>query len=231
MARIMEEKKKKSKLMITGIVVLAPILAWCLYIVVFQKEGPYGWGPFTGVVLDAETKKPIKGAQISFNGLYDAPWMFPAHTNDVLSKYSETDSNGRYKLGKYINGGFLRNSYGYTIFIYKLGYLPYEIDVYFRIKREVSVDQFKNPVTAKFQLKNNVILLEKMDTNAFTPRDHQDLINYLGLSLGCGSDPKGIKFCEEAREEMILACMYGNIENPTPKNLCENYVNDKINGH
>jgi len=77
----------------------------------------------------------------------------------------------------------------------------------------------------------NIALLKKWDDEKLTDKDH---VSHVGV-IGCATPGARIrrkdlkrlkKFCTEAREEMILACMaeYENTKYPRNREKCTEYI-------
>jgi hypothetical protein len=177
------------------------------------------WPSANGVVLDAVTKQPIAGAQVrataDFTGFLGSVAAFKG-------AFTQTDNQGRYKLPAFRYFGYT-NSASYHQVIYKAGYVVYD-----------SNWPFKGTLRQKFTFKNNVVLLEKWDDNKYTPHDHVDHVQKIGCaSLNPVRDPiwppgKGIIFCREAREEMILGCLNEFKANPRTEEQCTKYVDESL---
>jgi len=178
----------------------------------FQRNS---WPSANGVVLDAETKKPIDGAQVvasaHFTGMF---WT----VGDVKEASTQTDEQGRYKLPALRYFGYV-NSASYEQTIYKARYVVY-----------CSRGCFKKTIPQKkFTFKDNVVLLEKWDDTKYTPHDHVDHVQSIGChGISPYSSEKGKIFCREAREEMILGCMDIGSKYPRRRELCEEIVDESL---
>ena len=216
-----EEKKKKGvargcagcfKVVASAVAILFLTMYGYFYT---QREGPYGFGPFTGVVLDAETKEPIKDAQISLHIFTDSILGVIFGPSKMHDYYSHTNSKGKYRIRKHVILKFHIVNSDIYFKIYKKGYIAYSN------KRIFTVGERKD-----FKVKGNVVLLEKWDDEKFTLKDHSRHVGFMAGALSC--KPKAKRFCEEAREEMILDCMYSNFKNPKSRKTCERIVNRRI---
>ena len=212
-----EEKKKKGvargcagcfKVVASAVAILFLTMYGYFYT---QREGPYGYGPYTGVVLDAETREPIEDAQV-FLGIHLDTFMeqFGISLGNVHIYFTDTNSRGKYRIRKHV---YLPGYVVYSdveLIVYKRGYVAYK-----------SKWIFKDGERKDFKVKDNVILLEKWDDKKFTLKDHSKHVGFMGLS---GCRPEARRFCEEAREEMILGCMNYRIT----RKRCEEIIDEKI---
>lgn len=145
------------------------------------------WPAANGVALDAETGKPIVGAQVKVVGSFRG---FMGGGGSVMRHYTKTDEQGRYQLTEISYFGFV--SYAmYEQFIYKAGYILYSSGHPFQYA----------PKQQEFKFKDNVVLLGKWDENKIPPKEHVDHVNW----IDCNYDSSD--FCKEAREELILGCL------------------------
>lgn len=126
-----------------------------LIIVLFTATGCAGFvrGPFSGKVIDAETKEPIEGAVVLVvwnKDIYGSPGGPSAYFNNV--KETLTDKNGEFFIEKYY--GFtinplarIRNASS-SLIIYKPGYIVFPSHMYFS-KFPKSPFKVSSPTLAK----------------------------------------------------------------------------------
>ena len=82
---------------------------------------------------------------------------------------------------------------------------------------------------AKFRCKNNLVLLEKWDDKKLSMGHHATNVSIMGCEmtpLGLPKEQKFeyLKYCREAREEMILGCLARYKKNPRTREQCEGYI-------
>lgn len=213
--------------LICGLTLSGCVFAW-------QREGRHGWGPFTGTVLDAETGEPIAGAQVYVNVHYQCivgdvligmvSWEDGAPGQD-FDTYTQTDADGKYHVRKRFALRPWCGTHGtYTVTIYKRGYAAYSGHLYYQgpEARCYGGDE------QDFKVKNNIARLEKWDEKKFSKRDHHKHVGFMGEALFCAVRKKARGFCIEAREEMILACMYRYKSYVKKRKGCEESVDFKI---
>ena len=217
----MEKKTGRFKKIFGGAVLAVMLTISCC--VMFQREGDFGFGPFSGVVLDAETREPIEGAQVYLRIRIKVERLVNTRAYHHR-EFDQTNRKGKYRIGKYV---FLRGlpSYSsYEIRIYKAGYVCYRNDLIFKAPEGTS------GARKDFKIRKNVVLLERWDDTKYTPKDHSDHVDFMGISIGCPKGKGGIRFCEEAREEMILDCMAIWARYPKTRKQCERIIDRRIYG-
>jgi hypothetical protein len=176
------------------------------------------WGPAYGTVLDAETKKPIAGAQVRAEAIWSkilTPVTMNAEAID--RKFTQTDENGRYCIPKMFYLGMVYSS-EYKLIIYKSGYVVYD-----------SGRIFKDGERQDFKFFDNVVMLEKWDDQKYTSQDHVEHLDRIGCAHFVNISQENINFCREAREEMILGCIYWYYPKKlNDKKMCEESINDEL---
>jgi len=219
-----DNRKWRRWAFVSVIVTLILIGTGCFFY--WERQGDHGWGPFTGVVLDAETKKPIKGARVSFHVTIENTIQVITGTGASFhTVYTETDSKGRYRIRKYVHWKSVNNA-RWKFRVYKTGFLCYGNSTIYNPTKDKLVQDFrsfKGKKGLEFKVKNNIVLLEKQDNSKFTGKDHSAHVQFIGCAHCCNSE-EGKKFCREAREEMILGCMGYT----RTRELCEEIVDDKL---
>lgn len=100
-------------------------------IALFISSGCYG--PLTGTVIDAETKKPIAGAVVYAEWVVEKGIGF-THTETYKVVETETDKDGKFS----INGAYsLRPSMElFTLIVYKPGYAAWQNKFIYRFPEE-----------------------------------------------------------------------------------------------
>ena len=178
----------------------------------FAEGGMY----YTGKVIDADTGKPVSGAQVRFKiSVTDA---FGKST--YKCSYGQTDKNGKYILPM-LNKISPFGTKNRKIVIYKKGYVVYNSD-----------SNFIGSGEPGFKPYNNIVRLKKWDDKKLSKKDHVRHVKFIGCNTmyeGCKGDwDAHRKFCMEAREEMILACMARYKKNPRTRDQCTRYTDDDL---
>ena len=172
--------------------------------------------PCSGVVLDAKTGKPIAGAQVMAHAHFSGGLGIELIGEDKY-EFAQTDEEGRYYIPKIRYGGVALEVSGLYFVVYKAGYVAYSNQGIFGTK-------YDKP---DFRYKNNNVMLEKWDEKKFTKQDHVEHIEMIECSARYFSfnSPKKYKaYCNEAKEEMILACLARYKRSPRTREECESYV-------
>ncbi len=219
-------KRSKSSLVIFAVcglfLLFCGVCCWPgqLFITFFteknEQRDKVSYRTCTGVVLDAETRKPIAGAQImarvdcgslGFETRYKSKYRF-----------RQTNEKGRYRIPRISCYGFFLVESDFELTIYKTGYVAYN-----------SRSIFKDGPRKDFKNKDNTVLLEKWDDKKFTMQDH---VEHMGL-VGCypiidEKSDESISFCREAKEEMIIACMYYYEWRTKSREMCEEAIGERL---
>jgi len=185
----------------------------------------HSYCPCTGVVLDAETRKPIPGAQVMADAFFSGGIGIESATRHRY-EFAQTDEQGRYyNISKISCPLILMDNSWLTLVVYKKGYVVYNSSRIFK----------GGPRKERFMIKNNTVLLEKWDDKKFTIQDHVDHVDMIGcVYFNLSSGPQGRRkkqhqlYCREAREEMIFECHHYNPELPTPYDRCVKIVDEKL---
>ena len=170
-----------------------------------------GAGPFIGRVVDAGTGKSIKGASIEVCATYGS-WF--DYTREVC-KYGHSHILGLYFISPIFRPGLFE---GIDMRFYKAGYVAQisSPDSYFGI-----FTRYK-----KSHYIANKVGLEKWDDTKYTMFDHVKQIGKIRCDYFMPGHPKKQRFCREAREEMILACLEWDKERTTEQ--CNRIVDRKL---
>ena len=196
------------------------MIALSLLFLVFIGRCAFGcYGPYFGIVLDADNYLPVRHAQVKVE--VDYYGFLGEHIATDMS-FSRTNFLGLYFVpGTYQTLGIFFSTMDFKL--YKHGYIAYMNGGVFRV-----------PKDSNFLPIFNVVLLKKWDDTKFTDEDHRDHVGIIGCSIMSSSktsrrDQRRLKkFCMEAREEMIHVCETYNPKFPTPPEKCIEIVNKQL---
>jgi len=142
----------------TILTVLSPSLAFSL-------------GPYTGVVLDSLTDKPVEGASVLFYWTKSIPQIMHSRSETIAARLIYTDHQGRYKIPSVsANFGLMGSLESTNVIIYQPGYKVYIISIR---HNNPYYDPSKDP---PFKDKGNNVELERIPPG-FNHTKHVELID------------------------------------------------------
>ena len=178
-------------------------------------------GPWDGTVVDAETGKPIEGAQVKITASYSGFMM--GQPCGEKYEFGQTDIDGRFHINS-IQKFAPTQHYALYFTVYKKGYVGFNpMGSVGKTYKVVDYEKF-------FKQKYIEIRLVKWDDTKLTMKDHVKNIDMIGCDIHVYGYPGNQTFCREAREEMILACVedYKDATYPRTRNECQQYVDRNL---
>ncbi|GBE53868.1 hypothetical protein BMS3Bbin15_00014 [archaeon BMS3Bbin15] len=137
-------------------------------ILIFLTSGCYAW--MTGIVVDAETGKPIDGAVVLVEWTYTSgKWMGLRSTSSYKVVERVTDKEGKFT----VSGVFNPLVNPPTVVVYKKGYVAWRSDFIFPDYRK----------REEFQWKNNYMFKLERFKKIYSHSRHISFLSSSGLSL------------------------------------------------